>query len=482
MRYLYLFVFLSFWSSVASAQNPEVQLPVTPANTAADILITGGTIYTADDANPITEAAAIKKGRYIWLGKKNDAASYIDDNTQVIDLSGATAFPGFINTYLPSGETLELPLSSYQSLKNTIVHIRGWLASYQAPYIIGNGWNEENWREKRLPSRWDLDLISQTIPIIWWHKDGQTAVVNSYALDLLLHLQQNSARLTFHKNALNELTGLITGLYKADFSALISPETKAQHLVSTTRFLQASGWTILLTDKAINSRNETPSELGLSNDTGNDMPAKRMIYLNGISVTDNILTTLQEALYTGSQVNLANMDSAAGLTLYREAFNTVPEIERAVLVPRWRMTNPLNLTEEAVYQMTSLGVLPTLTPPFTTIAEPGQKNLMETLLSAGRVTIGSGNTAYTPQQLFHAALMATNESSEHSDRSSLLKMFTLWGAYASFQERELGSIEVGKAADLTAFNADLMQDNPADIRQAKTVLTIIGGSVLHHLR
>jgi predicted amidohydrolase YtcJ len=68
---------------------------------------------------------------------------------------------------------------------------------------------------------------------------------------------------------------------------------------------------------------------------------------------------------------------------------------------------------------------------------------------------------------------------EAVDRQTALKMFTLWPAYASFRENELGTIEVGKRADFTAFDVDLMTAPEADIPKGRAVLTVVDGVVVH---
>ena len=68
---------------------------------------------------------------------------------------------------------------------------------------------------------------------------------------------------------------------------------------------------------------------------------------------------------------------------------------------------------------------------------------------------------------------------EAVDRATALKMFTLWPAYASFREAELGTIEVGKRADLTAFDVDLMTAPFADIPKGKATLTVVDGVVVY---
>ncbi len=68
---------------------------------------------------------------------------------------------------------------------------------------------------------------------------------------------------------------------------------------------------------------------------------------------------------------------------------------------------------------------------------------------------------------------------EAVDRATALKMFTLWPAYASFRENELGTIEVGKRADFTAFSIDLMTVPVADILNGRALYTIVDGVVVH---
>lgn len=67
---------------------------------------------------------------------------------------------------------------------------------------------------------------------------------------------------------------------------------------------------------------------------------------------------------------------------------------------------------------------------------------------------------------------------EAVDRQTALKMFTLWPAYASFREAELGTIEAGKRADFTAFDVDLMTAPVADIPKGRAVLTVVDGEVV----
>jgi len=58
-------------------------------------------------------------------------------------------------------------------------------------------------------------------------------------------------------------------------------------------------------------------------------------------------------------------------------------------------------------------------------------------------------------------------------------MFTAWPAYAAFEDDRLGTIEVGKAADFTVFDRDIMTIVEPDILKAKTVMTVVNGNIVY---
>ncbi len=58
-------------------------------------------------------------------------------------------------------------------------------------------------------------------------------------------------------------------------------------------------------------------------------------------------------------------------------------------------------------------------------------------------------------------------------------MFTIWAAYAAFEEDIRGSLEVGKLADLTVFSSNIMTVPEEEILGAETVMTIVGGEVVY---
>jgi len=64
-------------------------------------------------------------------------------------------------------------------------------------------------------------------------------------------------------------------------------------------------------------------------------------------------------------------------------------------------------------------------------------------------------------------------------REEALKMFTLWPAYAAFEEADKGSIEVGKLADFTVLSQDIMKVPEKEILETRNEMTVIGGEIVY---
>jgi predicted amidohydrolase YtcJ len=67
-------------------------------------------------------------------------------------------------------------------------------------------------------------------------------------------------------------------------------------------------------------------------------------------------------------------------------------------------------------------------------------------------------------------------------RGQALKMFTIWPAYAAFEENDKGSIEVGKLADFTVLSQDIMKIPEPEILKTRNEMTVIGGEIVFEAR
>ena len=74
-------------------------VPLLSVAQTADLILTGGTVYTIDEQNSTAEAVVVDGGRIIYVGDAAGAVAYRGSDTRVIELSGATVLPGLIDAH-----------------------------------------------------------------------------------------------------------------------------------------------------------------------------------------------------------------------------------------------------------------------------------------------------------------------------------------------------------------------------------------------
>jgi predicted amidohydrolase YtcJ len=153
----------------------------------ADVVLLNGTILTVDNCNSRAEAVAIKNGRFLWVGKNDEAKAAIGKETSVRDLEGLTVIPGFNEAHnhtLQFGSILSgIDLHMVSSFDEVLLLVRE--RAHRQPegtWILGAGINQARLRENRLPTRWDLDLVSRNHPVSLKHASMHVMIANSRAL------------------------------------------------------------------------------------------------------------------------------------------------------------------------------------------------------------------------------------------------------------------------------------------------------------
>src|SRR3990170_4448571 len=131
----------------------------------ADLVLLNANVLTMNPANPHAEAVAVKEDRILKVGKNTEINPLIGKNTTVLNLQGKTVIPGFIDTHIhiaDFGRTLTwLDLKNANSIKNIQNKItQKAQTTSKGKWILGSGWNQDSFAEKRYPSRHDLDEAS----------------------------------------------------------------------------------------------------------------------------------------------------------------------------------------------------------------------------------------------------------------------------------------------------------------------------------
>ena len=95
---------------------------------AADLILTGGKVYTSNEGQPWADSIAIRDGRFAFVGDAAGATAFQSDNTRVVDLDGRLVTPGLIDAHAhPAGlgQTMaQLDLVGTDSLAEVLKHCR----------------------------------------------------------------------------------------------------------------------------------------------------------------------------------------------------------------------------------------------------------------------------------------------------------------------------------------------------------------------
>jgi predicted amidohydrolase YtcJ len=160
----------------------------THPNGAADVVFTGGAVYTVDPARIWAQAAAVKGGRIVSVGTDESVADLIGPKTEVHDLHGRMLLPGFQDAHVhppPGGlEMLECNLNEAYTREGYERIVAEYVSEHpDVEWIRGGGWSMDSF-PGGTPTKEILDRIVPDRPVYLPNRDGHGAWVNSRALEL----------------------------------------------------------------------------------------------------------------------------------------------------------------------------------------------------------------------------------------------------------------------------------------------------------
>ena len=136
-----------------------------------DLILSNGRFYTLDSENTVAQAVAIKEGRIVAVGEGTAVDELAGPRIRKLDLNGRTVIPGIFDSHhhlMSVGAKLSsIRLDECRSLEEVMELVRE-RARITAPgdWIIGQGFNERNFAEGRLPTRHDIDPATADHPVI----------------------------------------------------------------------------------------------------------------------------------------------------------------------------------------------------------------------------------------------------------------------------------------------------------------------------
>jgi predicted amidohydrolase YtcJ len=540
-KYIFLLL-LTIASLFSSCQNK------------ADLLVHNGKVYTMGNLIPNASAFVIDDGKFLDVGGEELLKKY--SAKKVLDLQSLPVYPSFIDShchFLSLGLSLQkVDLVGTKSFEDVLNRVNRFSSNKELQAITGRGWDQNDWSNKELPNKEQLDSLFPDIPVALRRIDGHALLVNQKALDLAGITNDTFVEGGEIVKKNGQLTGvLIDAPMKLVTKILPQPTTdeKIKALQDAEQIGFANGLTtvsvagvnkedIFLIDSLQKKGLLSMRVYAMIANSVEDMdyflkngPYKTnklnvrsfKIYADGalgsrgaaLKESYSDLDNHVGAFITSkdSLENLAYKLAASPFQMNTHAIGdaankVVLEAYQKALVfsddPRWRVEHA-QIIDTADLKLFNRKIIPSVQPTHATSdmywAEDrlGEDRLLgayanKTLLErSGRIALGTDFPVeeVNPFKTFYAAI-ARKDSNEFPEEgylpenkltpSEALKGMTIWGAYANFEDKEKGSIEVGKVADFIILDRDIMRVSEKRILKSRIVATFLDGNIVYSNR
>jgi predicted amidohydrolase YtcJ len=513
----------------------------------ADLVLLNGNILTMNPLQPRAEALVVVGDRIVKVGTTSEISKLVVKSTQILDLNGKTVIPGFIDTHIhvaDFGRTLQwIDLKQVDSIQamQTMVKEKATKTA-KGKWILGSGWNQENFREHRSPMRLDLDGIAPENPLILYHQLGRTCVTNSEALKLAGVTRETVPP---KEGAITKdpETGEPTGILEGTATDLVwnaVPQPTDQETFEAAK--EACGKIVEAGITSIHWIALSAAELGIAQKLirGNDVPLRIFLIITD-EVFENLPTTTDETDanisgvlvfsdgYLASQTAALNRPYVGdvanrGALLYTQeelehlvgkihkaslqviihamgdkavdaALRALQSISFAPSKHRHRLEQAALLNKQLIQRIKKLDPVVSVQPKVVEsefnmwsatehLGEERARMLfpLKTLMKNGVVIVGGSDCPMEPLNPLSGIESVVTRRPFPEERLAIeeaLRLYTVEAAYATREENMKGSIEEGKLADLTILSSDPTTVAPEKLTDITVEMTIISGRIAY---
>ena len=518
----------------------------------ADLIISGGTFHTMDDASAAAEAMAIRGNRILAVGGMEDIRALAGPNTRTIHARGLTITPGFIDAHshpllVNNAISVDVNVRSIAEVKTLLRQQASGTPAGQ--WVLAHMYDDTKFDEGRPLTRDDIDAVVTDLPVMVRHRGGHTAVVNSQAFDMAgianttpdpeggRYFREDgrlTGKVAEHAMEVFDSVGIWPSVdrdTRRRGASLMLRQMAASGLTSTTdaggdmegwiAYMDALDAGDLATRVSFMPRGEDPvyaamKTTGMRSGFGNAMlrigavkygadgsaSERTMRMSTPFEGTDDygILTMSQEdidaavddAVKSGFRIGIhANGDVTIDMVL-RAYERVLTDWEGDN--PRFRIEHCSLVNDDLLQRIKATGTIPT---PFYTYAhyhgnkwvDYGPEKMRSMFAHRSFLDYGipvAPASDFTPgpyEPMMALQSMVTRKDMQgrtwgENQRISVreaLRISTLNGAYASFEEHEKGSLTPGKLADFVMLEQDPDAADPDSIKDIKVIATYMDG-------
>jgi predicted amidohydrolase YtcJ len=163
-----------------------VGLLLSSCQSKVDLIVHNANVYTLGQNNLKASAFVVDDGKFVDVGGEELLEQYTAK--KVLDLQELPVYPGFIDShchFLSLGLSLnKVDLIGTKSFEDVLDRVKRYATNKELNAITGRGWDQNDWKIKRLPNKEQLDLLFPDIPVALRRIDGHAMLVNQKTLDL----------------------------------------------------------------------------------------------------------------------------------------------------------------------------------------------------------------------------------------------------------------------------------------------------------
>ncbi len=513
-----------------------------------DLIVINANIYTVANNFAKAEAFAVQDGKFVAVGTTEEITKKYTA-TEILDAHEQTVTPGLIDAHchfygLGLNQQV-VDLSGTESFEEVLERVQAFQNQKKKDFIIGRGWDQNDWAIKEFPTKKELDVIFPNTPVALERIDGHAYLVNQAALDKAgIDTDTKVSGGEIVKNA-QGITGVLVDNPMQLIDAVIpapSKDVQVKALKDAERLCLSYGLT------TVNDAGLNRATIELIDSLQQNGELMIRVYAMISNSPENLKYYLPQKPLKTERLNVGSVkvyaDGALGSrgAVLKEPYTDAPDHYGAMVTPineiadlakriaasayqmnthaigdsanafvlrtykrvlqnkkdrRWKVEHAQVITT-ADFDYFENGIIPSVQPTHATSdmywAEErlGKKRIkgayaFKTLLNkAGMVALGTDFPVeqVSPFLTFYAAVARKDvtgfpdggfQMNEALTREEALKGMTIWAAYSNFEEHEKGSIEVGKFADFTIYDKDIMTIPAIEIPNIKAVQTFIGG-------
>lgn len=475
--------------------------PSSVCNGSRDLNLVNGRFLTMDAHSSVASAVAVRDGRIVRVGR----AAALGPCSRTINLKGATVIPGLIDSSVhftragtnPGYETRWVETAFSIAELQKVIAERAETVPPGGFITAQGGWSQNQFAELRLPTKAELDAATSTRGV---YLNGRTNSVGAvFFAGFGITTDAVTGQVSSTAGATTALRSIQTFEDKVRGTADIIAFAAANGLTSCH---DPSNLTVQPDDYAVMNTlyHRSGRRLNVRMRHYRYFPTTNLPAL--VAYMDPIFREAGDDTYringVGEQIGSDNDDllenmravARAGWRCQQHAANAARQVsffktvgtEFDIKELRWSYAHPGVLTPEQIQDLMSVGVGVCISNgPFRLFVDSG--------IRAGAMTDATNVAPLSPWVKFYYMVTGKNQAGfvsgnvtnvgQQITRLEALRLFTLGSAWFSKEEDSLGSIEVGKLADLAVLSDDYLTVPENQIPRIKSVLTLQAGKVIH---